>query len=67
MPNGDRGQAGAGAEADGGAVGYVAQHGHLDARTWHVDELSTPPPPFALPAQAYSPVGPSGTPVSMLC
>ena len=26
-----------------------------------------PPPPFALPAQAYSPAGPSGTPVSMLC
>ena len=28
---------------------------------------ATPPPPFALPAQAYSPAGPSGTPVSMLC
>ena len=27
------------AEAEGGAVGYVAQHGHLDARTWRVDEL----------------------------
>ena len=26
-----------------------------------------PPPPFALPAQAYSPAGPSGTAVSMLC
>ena len=39
MPNGDRGQAGAGAEAEGGSVGYVAQHGHLDARTWRVDEL----------------------------
>ena len=39
MPNGDRGQAGAGAEAGGGAVGYVAKHGHLDARTWRVDEL----------------------------
>ena len=28
---------------------------------------ATPPPPFALPAQAYSPAGPSDTPVSMLC
>ena len=27
------------AEAEGGAVGYIAQHGHLDARTWRVDEL----------------------------
>ena len=27
---------------------------------------ATLPPPFALPAQAYSPAGPSGTPVSML-
>ena len=26
-----------------------------------------PHPPFALPAQAYSPAGPSGTPVSMFC
>ena len=39
MPNGDRGQAGVGAEAKGRVVGYVAQHGHLDARTWRVDEL----------------------------
>ena len=39
MPNGDRGQVGAGAAAEGRAVGYVAQHGHLDARTWGVDEL----------------------------
>ena len=28
---------------------------------------ATPPPPFALPAQAYSLAGPSDTPVSMLC
>ena len=39
MPTGDRGQAGAGAEVEGGAVGYVAKHGHLDARTWCVNEL----------------------------
>ena len=39
MPTGDGGQVGAGAKAEGGAVGYVAQHGHLDARTWRVDEL----------------------------
>ena len=39
MPNGDRGQARAGAEAEGGAVGYVAELGHLDARTWRVGEL----------------------------
>ena len=39
MPNGDRGQTGAGAEAEGGAVGYVAEHGHLDVRTWRVGEL----------------------------
>jgi len=26
-----------------------------------------PPPPFALPAQAYFPTGPPDTPVSMLC
>ena len=28
---------------------------------------ATPPPPFALPAQAYFPPGPGGTPVIMLC
>ena len=39
MLTGDRGQARAGAEAEGGAIGYVAKHGHLDARTWRVDEL----------------------------
>ena len=39
MPNGDRGQARAGAEAEGGIVGYFAEYGHLDARTWRVDEL----------------------------
>ena len=39
MPNGDLGQAGGGAEAEGGAVGGVAEHGHLDARTWRVGEL----------------------------
>ena len=41
MLNGDRGQAGVGAEAEGGAVGYVAEHGHLDARTWRVGKLWT--------------------------
>ena len=39
MPIGDAGQAGGGEEAEGGAVGDVAEHGHLDARTWRVDEL----------------------------
>ena len=39
MPNGDLGQAGAGAEAEGGVVGYVTQHGLLDARIWRVAEL----------------------------
>ena len=39
VPNGDRGQVGAGAAAEGRAVGYVVQHGHLDARTWRVNEL----------------------------
>ena len=28
---------------------------------------ATPPPPFVLPAQPYFLVGPSDTPVSMLC
>ena len=41
MLNGDRGQAGVGAEAERGAVGYVAEHGHLDARTWRVGKLWT--------------------------
>ena len=41
MPNGDRGQAGAEAEAEGGAIGYVAENGHMDARTWRVDKLWT--------------------------
>ena len=39
MPIGDGAEAGGGAEAEGGAVGSVAEHGHLDARTWRVDEL----------------------------
>ena len=33
MPIGD------GAEAEGGAVGDDAEHGHLDVRTWRVVEL----------------------------
>ena len=33
MPIGD------GAEAEGGAVGDDAEHGHMDARTWCVIEL----------------------------
>ena len=39
MPIGYAGQPGGGAEAEGGAVGGVVEHGHLDARTWRVDEL----------------------------
>ena len=39
MPNGDRAQAGERAETEGGAVGYIAEHGHRDARTWHAGEL----------------------------
>ena len=39
MPIGDGAEAGGGAEAEGGADGDDAEHGHLDARTWRVDEL----------------------------
>ena len=65
MPIGDGAEAGGGAEAEGGAVGGVVEHGHLDARTWRVDELcdaaaSLCPSSSALPSQ-----GPSSTPMSM--
>ena len=64
MPIGD----GAEAEAEGGAIGYVAENGHMDARTWHVGELwnAASGATLHLP-QAYFPPGREGTPVSMQC
>ena len=55
MPIGDGAKAGGGAEVEGGAVGDDAEHGHLDARTWRVDELydaasSLRPSNLALPS-----------------
>ena len=41
MPNGDRGHAGAGAQAEGGAGRYVPEHGGLEVRTWRVGKLWT--------------------------
>ena len=57
MPLGDGGQAGAGAEAEGGAVGVVAEHGHLDARTWRVDELCDAASSLRLSSSALPPSG----------
>ena len=57
VPLGDGGQARAGAEAEGGAVGDVAEHGLLDARTWRIDELCDAASSLPLSSSALPPSG----------
>ena len=46
---------GDGAEAEGGAVSDVAEFGHLDARTWRVDELCDAAASLPLSSSALPP------------